>query len=163
MDSSSLPSVDGAGADVSVAVDPCNRRHVNKRDGGKKADVEKVEDYAKLFSHRVFLDVREHSYPTKNVGALAKDSDITTTGMHYYTKAMRKWNADTWLKALTALGAIKIEHGKIIIYTSIANEFVVVGKKIVRAPVRRKKKGRTKRRKPSNKPKTQDVVAHPHE
>lgn len=55
---------------------------------------------------------------------LAKKIGVSPTGLWYCMTARRKWKADMWLKALAALGVVKIYQNKITINldTSVCSE-----------------------------------------
>ena len=65
-----------------------------------------------------------------NVSAIAKDLGVSNTNMWFYFQGHRKWNLETWLDALAALGYLKVTPERIIIDIPLSTEDMIHFKRL---------------------------------
>lgn len=65
-----------------------------------------------------------------NITEIARILEINTSTLWFKIAGERRWDVETWLDLLCALGAMKVEKGKIIIKTDIPDNHVDRFKKL---------------------------------
>jgi len=75
-------------------------------------------EYSELITNEI-MENAVKNYGNINLLKLSEFCDTTNTGLKLAFSGKRKWNAELWLTVLSALGAVKINKGKIIIQTDV--------------------------------------------
>ena len=59
-----------------------------------------------------------------NITEISRTLDINTSTLWFKVAGERKWDVETWLDLLCALGVMKVDNGKITIKTNIPDSHV---------------------------------------